>query len=116
MCPPPASRSCQLPTVKVPRATVTSVLSELLAHAQERIAAAATAAGRDPADVVILVAVKARTAAEVAELGRAGARLIGHNRARGLEAMGADLAELPDAPTFDPHFSGRMQSDKLEQV
>ena len=92
------------------------MLSELLAHAQERIAAAATAAGRDPADVVILVAVKARTAAEVAELGRAGARLIGHNRAQELEAMAADLAELPDAPAFDTHFIGRLQSNKVQKV
>lgn len=93
-----------------------SVLAELLAQAHNRIATAASAAGRDPDEVQLLVAVKDRSASEVAELGAAGGLLIGHNRAQELEAMAAELAAIPDSPSFTTHFIGRLQSNKAQKV
>lgn len=74
--------------------------------------AAARQAGRDPAGVRLLAAVKYVAADELATLARAGLELLGENRAQELEAK----ATGPDGASFAWHFIGRLQSRKVRPV
>jgi pyridoxal phosphate enzyme (YggS family) len=75
------------------------------------IAAACTRAGRDPADVEILAAVKYVPLEEVGVLADAGIALVGENRAQDLVAKHERWGERL---TFD--FIGHLQSRKVRQV
>ncbi|UFU07759.1 YggS family pyridoxal phosphate-dependent enzyme [Ruania halotolerans] len=79
---------------------------------QCRIAAAAEAAGRDPSEVRLLLAVKRVEAARIREAFAAGATLIGQNRAQELVATEPDLVDIP----HESHFIGHLQSNKVNQV
>jgi pyridoxal phosphate enzyme (YggS family) len=76
------------------------------------IAAAAQRAGRDPADVQLLAAVKYLPEEDLGALAQAGITLLGENRAQQLEAK---AAAWPDAG-FRWHFIGQLQSRKVKQV
>jgi PLP dependent protein len=78
---------------------------------EERIAAAATASGRDPGDVRILVATKYVAAADLGVLRDAGVRLIGENRAQDLVAKHGLYGDA-----FEYHFIGHLQSRKTRLV
>jgi pyridoxal phosphate enzyme (YggS family) len=78
-----------------------------LDRARERIAAA----GRDPADVQILAAVKYVGVDELGVLAEAGIELVGENRAQDLVAK---AKAYPGAFTWD--FIGHLQSRKVRQV
>jgi PLP dependent protein len=68
------------------------------------------AAGRDPADVQILAAVKYVPLEEIGTLGEAGLTLLGENRAQDLEA------KATRHPDFRWHFIGALQSRKVKQI
>jgi PLP dependent protein len=74
------------------------------------IDAAAERAGRDPADVALLAAVKYVELEDVGALLEAGVSLLGENRAQELEAK---AAAWPDARW---HFIGQLQSRKVKQI
>jgi pyridoxal phosphate enzyme (YggS family) len=76
------------------------------------IDAAARRAGRDPAGVELLVAVKYVDVGDLAALIDAGLDLFGENRAQQLEAK---AAAYPDAPVRW-HFIGQLQSRKVRQI
>jgi pyridoxal phosphate enzyme (YggS family) len=76
-----------------------------------RVDAAAARAGRDPAAVEILVAVKYVAADDIATLADAGVTLVGENRAQDLVAK-CDL--YGDAFEYD--FIGHLQSRKVRLV
>ena len=78
---------------------------------QERIAAAASRAGRDVSEVELVAAVKYVPADELGALAAAGVRLAGENRAQDLEAK---VAAHGDA--FAWEFIGHLQSRKVKQV
>jgi PLP dependent protein len=78
-----------------------------LAAVREEIAAA----GRDPAQVEILAAVKYLPSEDLGALAEAGITLLGENRAQELEAKAADH---PGVFTWD--FIGHLQSRKVKQV
>ncbi|CAA9492715.1 MAG: UPF0001 protein YggS [uncultured Solirubrobacteraceae bacterium] len=82
-----------------------------LAEVRERIAAAAARAGRDPADVEIVAAVKYVPVQELAALAQGGVTVVGENRAQDLEAK---VAAHGDAFTWD--FIGHVQSRKVKQI
>jgi pyridoxal phosphate enzyme (YggS family) len=82
-----------------------------LDRARERIAGAASAAGRDPAEVEILAAVKYVPAEELDVLAEAGIELVGENRAQDLERKAAGH---PGQFTWD--FIGQLQSRKVKQI
>ena len=82
-----------------------------LAEVRERIAAAAARAGRDPAQIEIVAAVKYVPAAELGALAAAGIAVAGENRAQDLLAK---IDAHGDAFTWD--FIGRLQSRKVKQV
>jgi pyridoxal phosphate enzyme (YggS family) len=82
-----------------------------LAEVRERIAAAAGRAGRDPAAIEIVAAVKYVPADELGALAEAGITVAGENRAQDLVAK---IEAHGDAFTWD--FIGQLQSRKVKQV
>ncbi len=92
----------------IPRA---DVVRERFAEVNGRVAEAAAAAGRDPADVRVLVATKYVAAEHLGVLRDAGISLIGENRAQDLVAKHALYGGA-----FDYHFIGHLQSRKTRLV
>ena len=84
---------------------------ERFAEVEGRVAEAAGAAGRDPADVRVLVATKYVAAEHLGALRDAGIRLIGENRAQDLVAKHELYGDA-----FDYHFIGHLQSRKTRLV
>jgi pyridoxal phosphate enzyme (YggS family) len=76
----------------------------------ERAREAIAAAGRDPAEVDILAAVKYVPADELGVLEAAGLTLLGENRAQDLEEKAERF------PGFRWHFIGALQSRKVKQI
>jgi PLP dependent protein len=93
---------------------ITGLEVEIVRAGRERveaeIAEAAQRAGRDPADVELLAAVKYIALEELHVLEEAGLTLVGENRAQELEAK----AEA--RPGFRWHFIGQLQSRKVKQI
>jgi hypothetical protein len=93
------------------RGLVASTVQANLELAREGIAGAARRAGREPADVEILAAVKYVPAGELEVLARAGIELVGENRAQDLEEK---ASSCPGRFTWD--FIGHLQSRKVKQI
>ncbi len=90
-------------------------IAEGLARVQGRIQAAATAAGRDPADVTLVVVTKFFPAADVRLLASLGVTDVGENRHQEAVAKAAQVAEEP-AADVRWHFIGGLQSNKAAAV
>jgi pyridoxal phosphate enzyme (YggS family) len=84
---------------------------ERVAEAKERIAQAAQRAGRDPAGVELLAAVKYVALEELGTLAEAGLTLLGENRAQELVAKAEAYS---GAFTWD--FIGHLQSRKVKDL
>jgi len=82
-----------------------------LAEVRERIAAAASATGRDGADVELVVAGKYVAVEDLAVLGEAGVEVVGENRAQDLQAK---VEAYGDRFAWD--FIGHLQSRKVKLV
>jgi pyridoxal phosphate enzyme (YggS family) len=82
-----------------------------LAGVREEIATAATAAGRNPAEVEVLAATKYVSVDDLPVLAEAGVGLVGENRAQDLAAKLAAHGEL-----FTWDFIGRLQSRKVKAI
>jgi pyridoxal phosphate enzyme (YggS family) len=87
-------------------------LEENLQAVRERIAAAARAAGRDPADVSLLAVSKTWPAGDVRALAALGQSDFGENRAQELVAKATELDDLP----VRWHFIGQLQRNKAAAV
>jgi pyridoxal phosphate enzyme (YggS family) len=91
-----------------------------LAQVRERIAAAARAAGRDPADVRLLAVSKTWPAADVRALAALGQREFAENRVQELAGkvaeLAADAATDPDLPSLRWHLVGQLQRNKASTV
>ena len=87
-------------------------VAENAARVREQIAAAARRAGRDPAAVELLTAVKYVDTEDIGVLAEAGLTLLGENRAQDLAAK---VAAWPD-PALRWHFIGQLQSRKVRQI
>jgi hypothetical protein len=79
---------------------------------RERIAAAARAAGRDPATVRLVAATKTQPVDAVRAVVAAGVVDVGENRAQELVAKAPQLADT--AAVW--HFIGRLQRNKVNQL
>jgi len=79
---------------------------------QERIAAAARAAGRDASEITTIVVTKFHPAELVRELYSLGIRHVGENRHQEAVAKQAELSELD----LTWHFIGQLQSNKARAV
>lgn len=82
-----------------------------LQQARSKISAAAQRAGRNPAEIELLVATKYLAAQELPKLAQAGASLVGENRAQDLEAKAIAHRDL-----FDFDFIGTLQSRKVRAI
>jgi pyridoxal phosphate enzyme (YggS family) len=82
-----------------------------LERVHEQIAAAATRAGRDPADIEVCAAIKYVPAEQLDVLAAAGIEVVGENRAQDLEAKIAVHGER-----FAWDFIGQLQSRKVKQI
>jgi PLP dependent protein len=82
-----------------------------LERVREQIVAAATRAGRDPAEVEVCAAIKYVPADQLDALVEAGIEVVGENRAQDLEAK---VAALGDRFAWD--FIGHLQSRKVKQI
>lgn len=89
-------------------------LEHSLRTVRDRLAAAAHAAGRAPADVHLLAVSKTFPAADVAALAALGQRDFGENYVReGVDKIAALSADWPDLRW---HFIGPLQSNKTREV
>ncbi|MBX3189169.1 MAG: YggS family pyridoxal phosphate-dependent enzyme [Labilithrix sp.] len=88
-------------------------VAEGLASVRDRIARAAAAASRDPADVKLVAVSKGKPAAMIREAYALGQRDFGENYAQELTEKAAELADLPDVAW---HFIGHLQSNKARHV
>ncbi len=87
-------------------------LADRLAEVDSRIADAARAAGRDPAELTRIVVTKFHPASLVRELFQLGVRDVGENRHQEAAAKAAELTDLDIAW----HFVGQLQSNKARAV
>jgi len=85
---------------------------ERIAAVRRRVADAATAAGRDPAHVRLLLATKTLSDDVVRAAVLAGADLLGENRVQELVAHAGAVADLRP----DIHLIGHLQSNKVTAV
>jgi PLP dependent protein len=94
-----------------------SELEERIVSVRNRIAAAATRAGRDPADVTLVAVSKAQPPEAVVAAWQAGVRLFGENRVEEAGAKTLAVAKLL-APAAAPswHMVGHVQSRKAREV
>ena len=85
-----------------------------LAEVRERIAAAARAAGRDPASVTLVAVSKTHSADRARELLGAGQRVFGENRVQEAEEKFPALkGEYPD---LNLHLIGPLQTNKAREA
>ncbi|MGS0560014.1 YggS family pyridoxal phosphate-dependent enzyme [Microbacterium aurugineum] len=89
-----------------------SDLAERLTAIDERIAVAARAAGRDPAEITRIVVTKFHPASLVRELRALGVSDVGENRQQELSAKQAELAALD----LTWHFIGQGQTNKAAAI
>ncbi len=88
--------------------------AERLAEVHQRIAAAARAAGRDPAAVTLVAVSKTHGADMVREMLEAGQRVFGENRVQEAEEKFPTLkAEYPD---LELHLIGPLQTNKARDA
>jgi PLP dependent protein len=86
-------------------------LADNLAAVEQRIVAAALAAGREPSAIRLVAVSKTKPAALVAEAAAAGQRLFGENYVQELTAKAAEV-KMP----VEWHFIGHLQSNKVKQI
>jgi len=87
-------------------------LADRLAATQQRIADAATTAGRRPDELTLIVVTKFHPASLVTELAALGVHDVGENRHQEAHAKAAELAELQ----LRWHFIGQLQTKKARQA
>jgi hypothetical protein len=92
------------------------MVEENLRRVQQRIAAAARAAGRDPAEVRLVCVTKGVPAERIREAVAAGVREIGENRVQEAREKRVLLGTVPfgDSPLPRWHLIGRLQRNKAK--
>ena len=88
-------------------------LADRLAAIDEQIAAAARAAGRDPAELTRIVVTKFHPASLVEELYGLGVRDVGENRQQEFSRKAAEVRDLEDLRW---HFIGQAQTNKARAI
>ncbi|MFJ9349659.1 YggS family pyridoxal phosphate-dependent enzyme [Streptomyces sp. NPDC101237] len=87
-------------------------LATNLAKVEERIATACAAAGRDRAEVTLIVVTKTYPASDVRILSELGVRDVAENRDQDAAPKAAASADLP----LTWHFVGQLQTNKVRSV
>jgi hypothetical protein len=97
------------------RAARRAELADALARIRERIAAAATGAGRDPGEITLVAVTKTYPAGDVVLLADLGVREIGENRDQEAAPKAAAVAAA-GVVTVRWHFVGQLQRNKCRSV
>ncbi|MFH8592144.1 YggS family pyridoxal phosphate-dependent enzyme [Streptomyces rimosus] len=87
-------------------------LADNLAHVEERISTACAKAGRNRADVILVVVTKTYPASDVRLLAELGVRHVAENRDQDAAPKAAECSDLP----LDWHFVGQLQTNKVRSV
>ncbi|MCY2960223.1 MAG: YggS family pyridoxal phosphate-dependent enzyme [Planctomycetota bacterium] len=103
-----------MPVPTLPPPSPSTLLATNVRAVEDRIAAAARRAGREPAAVRLVAVTKSVPAAVTAELVHLGVVDLGENRSDVLAAKAADLRALGLAPRW--HFVGHLQRNKAREV
>lgn len=85
-------------------------LADGLRAVRARVAAAAAAAGRQPAEITLIAVTKTYPVADAAELVRLGVTELGENRVDDLRAKAAGV------PSAHWHFIGQLQTNKVNRL
>jgi pyridoxal phosphate enzyme (YggS family) len=93
---------------------VSDDLAANLATVRSKIAAAAQAAGRNPADVTLVAVSKTKPADAVEAMLRAGQRVFGENRVQEAQAKFPALRER--WPDLELHLIGPLQTNKVREA
>lgn len=93
-------------------ASVPDTLEGRLRKVQADVAEAATTAGRDPAELTLIVVTKFHPASLVRELAELGVRDVGENRHQEAQQKSAELAGLD----LRWHYIGQLQTKKARQA
>jgi len=93
-----------------------SQLATRYKEVQNRISAAASAAGRQGSDVELIVITKTHPTIVVAELADLGHRSFGENRDQEAKPKAMELDLLRPNSNFDWHFVGQLQSNKVKSA
>lgn len=88
-------------------------ISQNIAILQERIAAAARRAGRDPSEIQFMAVSKTFPAEAVREAYAAGLRIFGESRVQEFAAKAASLGDLAD---IEWHMIGHLQTNKAAKA
>jgi len=88
-------------------------ISENVAAVQERLAAAARRAARDPEEIALMAVSKTQPAERIREAYNAGQRLFGENRVQDFAAKAASLRDLHAA---EWHMIGHLQTNKAAKT
>lgn len=91
-----------------------AVIRARLAQVRSAVAAAATAAGRDPAEVTVVAVVKGVRPQLVAAAHAAGVHHLAHNRVAEASALQAALGPLDPPPCW--HMVGHLQRNKVRSA
>jgi pyridoxal phosphate enzyme (YggS family) len=91
-------------------------LARALAALQDRLAAAARAAGRDVADIELLPITKFFPASDAAILWRLGCRVFGESREQEASAKIAEFTERTGAADVRWHMVGQIQRNKAKAI
>jgi pyridoxal phosphate enzyme (YggS family) len=93
---------------------VTDTIAARLAEVRTRIARAADAAGRDPAEITLVAVSKTMPAEAIREAIRAGQTVFGENRVQEAKAKYPALRE--EFPDLELHLIGPLQSNKAREA
>jgi pyridoxal phosphate enzyme (YggS family) len=93
-----------------------SQLATRYKEVQERISAAALSSGRQASDVDLIVITKTHPTLVVAELADLGHRSFGENRDQEAKPKAFELESLRPDCSFDWHFVGQLQSNKVKSA
>ncbi len=99
-------------------ASLIETLRENLAKVQDRIAAAAHKAGRDPSDIALMGATKTVPASIIAEACRLGLKHVGENWIQEAAPKYAEVSRLLGDGELGPrrHMIGHLQRNKVKQA
>jgi PLP dependent protein len=90
-------------------------IKERVEAVKKSVRESSNTSGRDPSSIIILAALKTRSAEECASLIRSGIDTVGENRVQeGLDHL-QKLSE-ETLPAFESHFIGRLQSNKVRKA
>lgn len=91
-------------------------LSEALAAVRDRLARAATAAGRDVSDIQLLPVTKFFPSDDVLVLHRLGCQAFGESRDQEAVRKVAEISAAPDCGSVRWHMVGRVQRNKARSI